>query len=381
MSRSWNRSHAGARRRGLRAAAAALLVLLAPTGAAAADPVRPSEIVAAGLDNPRGLAFSASGALLVAEAGRGGSTSTVGLCEQAPPPLGPITGGPTGRVSAISAGGMRSTVSDGLPSGQTTPETGAEVVGPEEIVFMAGVPYVLVQGGGCSTGNPDQPKGIYRIEADGTRTLIADLGAWFTANSTAGPQDDDRAPDGVPTDMLVVGDRFYVSEGNHAQLVEVRLNGAIRRVVDLSLVGQLTYTALERGRDGNFYVATFGELPYPDGAAHLYRITPSGQVTHLLTGLTTVIDIRFDCAGRLHLLESSTGNTPAPPFLVPGSGRVLRWTDEGLQVIAQGLTFPTAMTFGPDGDLYVSNKGYAAGPQGGLGEVVRVDLPGRRTCP
>ena len=39
-----------------------------------------------------------------------------------------------------------------------------------------------------------------------------------------------------------------------------------------------------------------------------------------------------------------------------------------------GLTFPTAMTLGPDGNLYVSDFGYFFGGGAGLGEVVRVDL-------
>jgi hypothetical protein len=366
--------HGKAWQRVLVGAVLAIAAALAPAGEAAADPVRPFEVFATGLDNPRGLTFARGHRLLVAEAGRGGSNSTVGLCEQVPPPTGPFTGGPTGRVSMINRHGVRSTVSDGLASGQTTPMTGSDVVGPEEVVFMDGEPYVVIQGGGCSTGNPDQPRGIYRIENDGTPTLIADLGAWFAANPTEGPQDDDRAPDGVPTDVVVVGDSFYVLEGNHAQLVKVELDGTITRIADLSLIGHLTYTALDRGPDGNFYVATFGELPYPDGGSQLFRITPDGEITHLLGGLTTVIDIRFDRAGRLYLLEASTGNTPTPPFLVSGSGRVLRLTDEGLEVITQGLTFPAGMAFSPRGDLYVSNYGFGSGPQGGLGEIVRIDL-------
>jgi hypothetical protein len=339
----------------------------------------PVTVFTTNLDNPRGLAFDGD-ILFVAEAGRGGSNSTVGLCEQAPEPLGPITGGPTGRVSKIGVDGVRSTFSDGLPSGQTTPWTGSEVVGPEEIVFMGGVPYVVVQGGGCSTGNPaDQPKGIYRMDAGGARTLVVDLGAWILANPTAGPADDDTAPDGVPTDTVVVGNSFYVLEGNHAQLLKAELDGTVTRVADLSLIGQLTYTSLAHGKDGNFYVGTFGELPYPDGQAHLFKVTPAGQVTHLMTGLTTVMDLAFDCAGKLYLLESSTGNTPYPPFLTTASGRVLRWTDEGLQVVAQGLTLPTGMAFGPEGDLFVSNRGYGVGTQSGLGEIVRIDVPGPHT--
>jgi hypothetical protein len=54
---------------------------------------------------------------------------------------------------------------------------------------------------------------------------------------------------------------------------------------------------------------------------------------------------------------------------------VLRVAEDGTRVtIATGLTFPTAMTFGPDGALYVSNVGFGAPPIG-LGQVVRIRVP------
>jgi hypothetical protein len=37
--------------------------------------------------------------------------------------------------------------------------------------------------------------------------------------------------------------------------------------------------------------------------------------------------------------------------------------------VVTGLSLPTAMTFGPDGDLYVSNFGAASGT---AGEIVRI---------
>jgi len=42
-------------------------------------------------------------------------------------------------------------------------------------------------------------------------------------------------------------------------------------------------------------------------------------------------------------------------------------------VIAEGLTFPTAMTFGPDGALYVSHKGF--GFPAGQGEILLITVP------
>jgi len=53
---------------------------------------------------------------------------------------------------------------------------------------------------------------------------------------------------------------------------------------------------------------------------------------------------------------------------------VVRVNDDGsLTTIASGLVFPTAMTFGPDGALYVSNVGFGV-PTPGAGQIVRIGL-------
>ena len=87
-------------------------------------------------------------------------------------------------------------------------------------------------------------------------------------------------------------------------------------------------------------------------------------------GLTTVLGVAFDEEGRLYVLENTTGS----PFPTPFTGRVVRVRDSGsLEVIASNLFLPTAMTFGPDGNLYVSNVGFGPPPVG-LGEVLKIAL-------
>ena len=51
---------------------------------------------------------------------------------------------------------------------------------------------------------------------------------------------------------------------------------------------------------------------------------------------------------------------------IPASG----WTADRF---GARLVFPTAMTFGPDGALYVSNFGFGVPPIG-LGQIVRIDV-------
>ena len=58
----------------------------------------------------------------------------------------------------------------------------------------------------------------------------------------------------------------------------------------------------------------------------------------------------------------------------PGTGDIVRVDHTGKkEILVSGLSFPTAMTFGPDGKLYVSNMGFGPGSTGG-GEVLQVDL-------
>lgn len=73
--------------------------------------------------------------------------------------------------------------------------------------------------------------------------------------------------------------------------------------------------------------------------------------------------------GNLYALESMT----APGFPSPaevGTGMVVRVERDGtLTLVVTGLSFPSAMTFGPHGDLYISNFGFSVP----TGEIVRVD--------
>jgi hypothetical protein len=52
---------------------------------------------------------------------------------------------------------------------------------------------------------------------------------------------------------------------------------------------------------------------------------------------------------------------------------IVRIEHSGAQTtIATGLSFPTGMTFGPDGALYVSNLGFGGA---GAGQILKVTVP------
>ena len=156
-----------------------------------------------GLLSPRGMKLGPM-ACYVAEAGSGGDGDRRSG--------GDSHSGLTGRISKIDpATGARTTVAANLPS-----NAGAEgdAVGPADVAFIGTQLYYAQTHAGTAYGFPaTTPTGVYKVNSNGTVTLLADIGAFNIAN---------------PVTPLKNGSQQDIEVGGNPYSMDVR-NGALLR--------------------------------------------------------------------------------------------------------------------------------------------------------
>jgi hypothetical protein len=365
-----------------------VILALAPS-AVAQLPITASSgtLLASGLNDPRGLAFGPDGALYIAEAGVGGTTSTVGTCTQGLPPLGPYKGGPSARISRLTPNGKLSVLAAGLPSFVALQ---GDIIGVADVSFLDDKLYALIAGGGCSHGNPNLPNGIVKVSlSNGQWDYITNLSQFYMAHPAAYPDATDFEPDGVPYSLIADGDRLLAVEPNHGTITTTTLDGETKEIVDFSFhFGHVVPTSIV-AVDGNLFIGNLGLFPI---ASQWERVTTlsrdqgyfeplpglatrpadrsSFSVAGSRAGFTTVVSLKVGPDGLLYALELS--DTPGG-FPNPGDGKVVRLNVDGsIQTVITGLSLPGGMTFGLKGALYISNAG-DLGP--GKGQILRFEIP------
>ena len=370
--------------RTLRVLAPAILAFvvacLAAAGAAAQTPG--STVVARGLDNPRGLTFGSAGGLYIAEAGRGGSGPCIGQGEMR------FCYGSTGAVTAVVRG-RQYRLATGLPS--VALANGVEAVGPADLSSSGpGKRLQVVIGwipGGTAASRAALGRfgqrfaRLVRLTADPRESrFLWDLGAFEAA---ANP--DGAALETNPWALVSEPQRNIVVDAAGNSLLLVPAHGPISTLATFAPRPALAPPflglppgamipmdsvpdSITRGPDGAYYVGELTGFPFPVGAARVYRVVPGQAPTVFAEGFTNIIDLAFDRAGNLYVLEHTTrGLLSRDP-----AGAVVRVAANGTRttVASAGLVNPTGLAIGPDGALYVSNRGTSAR----TGEVLRISL-------
>ncbi|MDP9151457.1 MAG: ScyD/ScyE family protein [Myxococcota bacterium] len=358
--------------------------------------------VARGLDNPRGLVFLSAGTLAVAEAGHAGNVCLApGQCL-----------GLNGRVTAIKLLGEHHTaLVTGLPSFGGPFGT----FGAGGLAVQRGRLYSIVglnpQSFGDPTttcaGKPDTSSCVASVTAvqQGTGLLnrVKSLSSNRGVKRLAGvgridfdyaaahpdPGNPEYAPgDGNPFGLIAgPSGGFYVVDAASNTLDFVSKRGRVSVLATVpdppshKPIYDAAPTCATGTPNGDLIVATESSSLWRWNGKHLTKVLSRGK-------LGQTIGCTADKHGNLYLINlaakirGSFSNFEEKPF----DGSIVKVTPKlKTSYVLKGLNFPTGLTFGPDGHLYVALNGLCPAhlslltsqnsPSGGCpasGKVVRV---------
>lgn len=322
--------------------AAALIAPLAGMGAAAAAPTSGPTVVVSGLNNPRQLSLSDTGALFIAEAGDGGSykitlphqgVSYIGpsgsISEVADPATASGTSPvrvATGFLSSANAQGQQAVGSDGVAASEQ-----GKALWVQETYFPP-LPSFF----------PNQSGNLYSVTVHGgATTAVANISAYEAAHDPDGQ--------GVASDPYAVLRRPI----SHTELVADAAGNDVLKV------------------DSTGTVSLWHVFPnvLTGPCAHRHDPTPAFPGCNFVPNA-----LATDAAGHVFVAGLAS--------LVPGQGQVVELNSTGTTVLAtwSGLTAPDGLAVGPDGSIYVSEL-LAKSPAPAPGLLTRISGASRSSIP
>ncbi len=210
-----------------------------------------------------------------------------------------VTDGVAGAVLRIDRRSGRVTpYADGLPP-KAFP--GLDIGGPVDVAFAGRTAYVLVtlvSGSifGEPFGDPEAENGLYRIERDGSNTLVADLGQWSIDN----PPDPEFFVDtGVHFALEPYRGGFLVTDGHHNRVLWVGRHGWIH---ELATFGNVVPTGLEAAF-GSVFVTQMGPIPHDPEDGRVVALRSGREPREVADGASMLIDVEQGPHGRLYGLS------------------------------------------------------------------------------
>jgi len=248
------------------------------------------------------------------------------------------------------------------------------------------------------TGAPgdDTGQGLYRAAKEKNR-LIVDLYAFEEENNPDG-----GAIDSNPFDVHSLGgEAALVADAGGNDLLRVDTEGNVEVLAVLpdepaptanikSIFGcpdgppgicglpdmipaQPVATSVAVGPNGYYYVGELKGFPAPTGASNVWKIAPDASGAHCPSedckklfdgGFTSIIDLKFDARGTLHVVELDEKSWFAvePGFRDFSVGGTINACDLGASSaaacseVATGIPILTAITFGKDGTLWATKN-------------------------
>jgi hypothetical protein len=360
----------------------------------------PWTVVAKHLDNPHGVAFTADGRMIITEAGHSGKTCVFN---------GAACFGFNGKVSSIDpATGEHTTLAGGLLSAVYPFETfglGGVSTGNGSIQAIMGLnPRFLGKpSDACGPGGGEECRDAVReakrqsgrlLEIDpatGDLTTVASVGAYnydWVVDQNPSPGNPDFSPgDADPYGLLATPDGTYIADGGSNTIGMVDPNAGVSVLAYIPdppnhepLYDAVGTCVAKVG--GTVYVGTLIGSLYKWENGALSEVPLDGKLRHIV-GCTS------DAAGNLYIVNLTQKFNDFNPK--PGSGSIVRvapdLTTSYVVAPKDHFNYPNGITFGPDGDLYVTinsicpanpERAYAVGipesycPHGG--QVVRITL-------
>ncbi len=339
------------------------------------------KVIAKHLNNPRGVAVTWDGRVLVAAAGVGG----------------PSGYGLTGKIAAISGTHVR-TVRGRLPS----------VISPEgEVSGVVGVSVgrdgriVATIGGGPQDVNKLFETAV-RIRGHSTPAILGDIGAYQVTDPDPTDLDQPSNPtesnpygiaalsrgrtlvtDAAGNDLLLIkgGKIVTVARFPNELITTDSLPPSFGVPPGLTLPAEAVPTSVAVGPDGYWYVGELKGFPFQAGTSRIWRVAPwarnvtcdptatSGPCTLWMDGFTSIVGLAWGKYGTLYVTEIVKSGVAGLFAGTDTVGALLKVKHGVVTELVPGrLTAPGGVAVGRNGAIYVSNNSVSIGG----GEVLRI---------